>query len=572
MNKINSFIKLFTVAVLLLSVASCADFMDSDTNSYLSSDEQQINSPNDTVYSILGILTKVHQLVGKNVLVGEVRADMMDVTDNTSEEIRALNNFSVNATTSTFANVKDYYSVINNCNYFIQKADTSITVRQQNIFKREVDVAKAIRAWTYLQLGMNYGKVVYYTEPILSVADMQKDYPELTPEQLIDVLIAEILSIEPTKDTPLPQYGNIDGVASQYLFINPLFVLGDLYLWKASFTHNNFDYESAATYYAKLIEMKKLTTWTNSVYWRSVTFTDYGNNWSELLINTNNGSELISAAKLASSSYEGTMNDIEVLCSNYKLKASSVYNTLSSEQTYCYYYQDPATKVVTLKYTTGDLRKKAVLNTQVIDNYSNESFDIIKKFEDNVFPIYRTGLLYLRYAEAVNRLGKPSLAFAALKYGLNITTLTSPGKVQSYELADLKPYFQFFLSGGTDYKENVGIHSRGSGNSTYNAFYMIPNYTRFMDDGSGVQVVTTDPTELANAKSDSIQFVENLLCDELALETTFEGNRFHDLMRISNHRNDPTFLAQKVAKKHGDNYSYYFDLLSNKKNWYLPTR
>ena len=66
--------------------------------------------------------------------------------------------------------------------------------------------------------------------------------------------------------------------------------------------------------------------------------------------------------------------------------------------------------------------------------------------------------------------------------------------------------------------------------------------------------------------------MEDRICDEMALETSAEGLRFPDLMRLSLHRNDPTFLAGKVARRQGSaNYdASLFTLLSDKKNWYLP--
>jgi hypothetical protein len=109
-----------------------------------------------------------------------------------------------------------------------------------------------------------------------------------------------------------------------------------------------------------------------------------------------------------------------------------------------------------------------------------------------------------------------------------------------------------------------------------NVAFVIPEYTRFTTlkdiNGNDSIVTSTDPADLAAAKSDSILFVENSISDELALETALEGNRFHDLMRISRHRNDPTYLAKKVAAKHPNNYNHYLNLLSDPQKWYLPTR
>ena len=253
---------------------------------------------------------------------------------------------------------------------------------------------------------------------------------------------------------------------------------------------------------------------------------------------------------------------------NMEIATSQPYQTLSDEQTYC--FREGAGPI---KYTTGDLRLYAV-NTLLSggNSNSNERIEVISKFIDNTTWLYRSSLLYLRYAEAVNRAGKPSLAFAVLKHGLNSTNLGTSTKISPFEVADQKPYVTIFSD--NKFNENTGIHSRGSGNSEVNVAFVIPNYTRLTtlkDINSNDSIVaSTDPADLAAAKSDSILFVENSISDELALETALEGNRFHDLMRISRHRNDPTYLAKKVAAKHPNNYNHYLNLLSDPQKWYLP--
>jgi hypothetical protein len=47
---------------------------------------------------------------------------------------------------------------------------------------------------------------------------------------------------------------------------------------------------------------------------------------------------------------------------------------------------------------------------------------------------------------------------------------------------------------------------------------------------SGVTVGTT--------KRDTINAIEDILCDEYALETAFEGNRYFDLLRLARHKNE----------------------------------
>jgi hypothetical protein len=46
--------------------------------------------------------------------------------------------------------------------------------------------------------------------------------------------------------------------------------------------------------------------------------------------------------------------------------------------------------------------------------------------------------------------------------------------------------------------------------------------------------------------------VEQMIVDEMALETAFEGQRYYDLMRVAMRREDPAFLADKVARREGE--------------------
>jgi hypothetical protein len=84
-----------------------------------------------------------------------------------------------------------------------------------------------------------------------------------------------------------------------------------------------------------------------------------------------------------------------------------------------------------------------------------------------------------------------------------------------------------------------------------------------------------DPTfviEACASSADTLLQVEDKLLTEYALETSLEGNRFHDLMRVARYRNDPSWLADKVAAKfpEGEREAIRAKLL-NRQNWYLPT-
>ena len=70
--------------------------------------------------------------------------------------------------------------------------------------------------------------------------------------------------------------------------------------------------------------------------------------------------------------------------------------------------------------------------------------------------------------------------------------------------------------------------------------------------------------------------IENNIIEEAALELAFEGNRWGDLVRVAMHRNDPSFLADKVyaklaAEGNPEANSVRARLMS-RQNWFLPFR
>ena len=221
MKKIFSTIKvLLFIGIIGTSFTSCEDFMSTDSNRLILADDNLIDSPNDSVYSILGILSQLQKISDKYVLLGELRGDLMDVTSTSDMDLRDLSQFNVDASSNQYAEEKDFYAVINNCNLFIQRVDTNIVAKSEKPFVKELAVAKCIRAWTYMQLTLNYGKAFYFTEPILTVTDSKQNFPELGPEQMVDALIADLLTMNPIDLNSIPGYGSINGVSSKYLFIN----------------------------------------------------------------------------------------------------------------------------------------------------------------------------------------------------------------------------------------------------------------------------------------------------------------------------------------------------------------
>ena len=75
-------------------------------------------TPQDTVYQVMGIVKKMQKLVDRTVLLGEVRADLVNVNASASLDLKELaaNNVSE---TNAYNNPYDYSDVINSCNLYL---------------------------------------------------------------------------------------------------------------------------------------------------------------------------------------------------------------------------------------------------------------------------------------------------------------------------------------------------------------------------------------------------------------------------------------------------------------------
>ena len=186
-------LKIFATAICVIcGLASCADFFDQDSEHVIFADTDHLNNATDTIYSVTGILSKLQVLADRTILLGELRGDLTDVTNEAASDLRDVANFNI-GDDNKYNSPRDYYAVINNCNYFIAHADTAMkNNRNEYIFMKEYAAVKAIRAWTYLQLVLNYGRVPFVTTPILTKQESEAEYPSYDLQAVCQYLISRI--------------------------------------------------------------------------------------------------------------------------------------------------------------------------------------------------------------------------------------------------------------------------------------------------------------------------------------------------------------------------------------------
>ena len=172
-------------------------------------DKTYVNAQ-DTLYSYLGIMRCMQNIAERQVILGEIRGDLVSSTEYTTDTLFAISNFDQPKDgTCSMLQISDYYAVINNCNFYIHNCDTAAIKSNVKYMVPEYAQVKAIRAWAYLQLVKNYGSVPYITEPVGDLNVIKNfDYAknQVNKDNLVDLVIKD--GILDFIKTPYPSYGN----------------------------------------------------------------------------------------------------------------------------------------------------------------------------------------------------------------------------------------------------------------------------------------------------------------------------------------------------------------------------
>ena len=568
-------------AIVTLGVTtSCEDMFDIESSRVVIEQNHNLNSSADSAYSTIGVLQSLRQIADRYIILGEVRGDLIEINENTKTSLRNLAEFNFEDENEYLA-VKDYYAIINNCNYVLAKMDTTISHNNVRVMTDEYAALIGIRAWTYLQLAINHGKVPFYLNPITTVADSEKEYPVLDVKGIAAEMIPQLI---PYVDYDLPVFTH------QYIYPPLQLVLGDYYLWSGDYqnawdtywdfmtTHPDFNFSvgpdgNKETFRGHMSLNRSLVDCMQ----RGSTLNFVPTNW--MTYQSTSNTENLAYIPMERSSANGTVSGVGSLFAsqegNHSLNPSTYLKELGNKQAFIFAdvdKNDNLTGGYSVISIAGDVRNKYYMDEML---FGDGDFQIYEKLCSYSMPdgvtleiitpqivLYRRAITYLRAAEAANAL---AMETGNRKHAENAFNLMK------------NAYKVFFPEGHVLQKEleeyYIGTHARGCGVVRMDTTHFVLKPSKIAQHFEGL----TDSTVTF---ADSVKYIDELIIDELALEAACEGNRFGDLVRFAKRRqawgesNYQDLLAKRVASRKGaealDNELY--NKLQDESNWYLPLK
>jgi hypothetical protein len=577
----------FSLKIILLAAAvistwsACKRAFDIQPGTELDA-SQMYRNVYDADAAVMGIYGKFMSVADRYVILNELRADLLEYTNNADEYLRQISTHSAKAD-NPYASPRPFYELVLNCNDVLKNF---LIMKEKNMMKevefnqRYSDIA-CLRSFLYLQLGIHYGDEVRYVTDPLETVDAIKDesrFPKIKFDDLLDSLIRFTEKIPFRDPYPTGSTLNItlDGSPTATFFINKKCLLGDLYLWKGSYTQ-------AATYYRQVMETATVGSQGTTYYTRYKvgwstelnTYVAYTRGGDASSLNYTDGWRL---------NFEGGYDDrytrewIWAIPYDSRFQPDNPLIKLFSPVGGSYLvkpsqeiidnWKNQTQRPVTITGTGGGIPYDArgplsvrnfggqLVAMKFLYNYLNYATGVPVNplVKNGKWYLFRQTHLHLRFAEATNRDGYHRLAYGFINSGIPGAYPAPPNtpNVTPYQntLAYPAPY-NFDARNGdipnfrADWYRHIGIRSRAL----------------LMEDA-------------VPAGSDSVTYIENSLINEGALENAFEGTRWADLLRVARRRNDPAFLANKVYSKlikdGVPDAEAVKQRLMDKQNWYLP--
>lgn len=465
-------------------------------------------------------------VIARCIVWGDFRSDDMNstsaisISNATSTDLKEIAAAGIQPD-NTFADWASLYKVINNCNVVLKHAESVMSIDPSYTdgdYKVDKSQMLALRSLAYFYLVRAFRDVPYSAEAFQnSSQDLQ--IPQVAPDSVLQLCINDLVEAE---KNPIYPDGFKDWRKVGMINVNAIdAILADIYLWRASMTHN-------ADYYSKCVEYcDKVITSKQQLYPKSLldeTASDY-----PLETGTNSFYNVFVTGNSKESIFELQMDG----SSNANTAVNQYYNRLSSSYNYGYIQ---ASKI----FAIYDGNKSPLSSDYAY--YSSQDY----RFWENCYGVNKSG------ADAFDIRKMVSMTDVSTKLASVTSVKRAYDKYSQnwivYRLSDVMLMKAEAL---------VQLSSNDGDSCLSKAFGLV----RAVSDRSMATLVDTIQFKDYKTKEN----MEKLVLSERQRELCFEGKRWFDLMRYNYRHITGVDATTTMAKQNDAGVSFarnYNDMLT----------